>query len=63
MHTPDLVDVNESARITGLRAQTLYRLARQGRIKSFRVLRRAVRFDRSELLELVRERRGERVAS
>ena len=52
----DLVDVNEAARITGLRAQTLYRLARTGALRSFKVLRRAVRFDRTQLTALVGER-------
>lgn len=52
----DLVDVNEGARITGLNPQTIYRLARQQRIRSFRVLRRRVRFARSDLMALVSER-------
>lgn len=53
MHSPDLVDVNEGARLTGLRPQTLYRLARHGQLRAFRILRRTVRFDRAELLKLV----------
>jgi excisionase family DNA binding protein len=51
-----LIDVNEGAKLTGLRPQTLYRLARQGRLTRFRVLRRSIRFDRSEVLALVRGR-------
>lgn len=57
MHSPDLVDVNEGTRVTGLKPQTIYRLARQGKIRKFRVLRRSVRFDRRELLALIAERK------
>ena len=56
MDTQDLVDVNEGSRVTGLDKATLYRLARQGRIRSFKVLGTAVRFDRTDLLKLVEER-------
>ena len=56
MDTQDLVDVNEGSRLTGLDKATLYRLARQGRIRSFKVLGTAVRFDRTDLLKLVEER-------
>jgi excisionase family DNA binding protein len=49
----DLVDVNEASRLTGLNQQTIYRLARQGRIRRFRLLRRTVRFSRTELMSLV----------
>ncbi|MEQ1897616.1 MAG: helix-turn-helix domain-containing protein [Vicinamibacterales bacterium] len=56
MPQTDLVDVNEAARLTGLNQQTIYRLARRGRIRSFTVLKRAVRFERSEVLLLVAER-------
>lgn len=52
----DLVSIHEATRITGLEKQTLYRLARSGRIRSFRVLGTAVRFDRTDLLALVVER-------
>jgi excisionase family DNA binding protein len=55
MNNPDLVDVHEGQRITGLEPQTIYRLARQGRLKSFRVLNRALRFERSDLEALVRQ--------
>lgn len=58
-HT-DLVDVNEAARLTGLNPQTIYRLARDGRIRSFKLLRRTVRFARQELLSLVAERQEPR---
>ena len=50
----DLVDVNEGERITGLDKSTLYRLARVGKIRSFRVLS-ALRFERADLLALVEE--------
>jgi excisionase family DNA binding protein len=56
MDTRNLVDVNEAAVLTGLQKQTLYRLARQGRIRSFKVLNRALRFERTDLLALVCER-------
>ena len=56
MDTQDLIDVNEGSRLTGLDKATLYRLARQGRIRSFKVLGTALRFDRSDLLKLVVER-------
>ena len=56
----DLVDVNEATRITGLNQQTIYRLARHGRIKSFKVLKRALRFDRADVLALVTEREAGR---
>lgn len=50
------VDVHEAVRVTGLHQQTIYRLARQGRIRSYRVLGRSVRFDRSDLVDLVTPR-------
>ncbi len=56
MGTQDLVDVNEGSRLTGLDKATLYSLARQGRIRSFKVLGTALRFDRADLLKLVEER-------
>ena len=56
MDTQDLVDVNEGSRVTGLDKATLYRLARQGRIRSFKVLGTAVRFDQTDLLKLGEER-------
>ena len=56
MDTQDLVNVNEGSRLTGLDKATLYRLARQGRIRSFKVLGTALRFDRTDLLKLVEER-------
>ena len=49
----DLVDVNEAARITGLKPATLYKLARQHRVRVYRVLGRAVRFLRSDVEALV----------
>ena len=56
MEQRDLVDVTEATRLTGLDKATLYRLAREGRLRSFRVLGRALRFERRDLLELVEER-------
>lgn len=52
----DLVDGTEGERLTGLTKATLYRLAREGRIRSFKVLGYAVRFDRADLQRLVVER-------
>ena len=57
MKTRDLVDVREAVRLTGLNSATIYRLARrQGQLRSFRVLGRALRFERSDLETLVSER-------
>jgi excisionase family DNA binding protein len=56
METNDLIDITEAARITGLEKATLYKLARLGRIRSFRVLGTTLRFDRSDLARLVEER-------
>ena len=56
MDRRNLIDINEAARITGLEKGTLYKLAREGRIRSFKVLGRALRFERSDILLLVRER-------
>ena len=56
-HRPplDLVDINEATRVTGLNPQTIYRLARQKRIRKFTVLRKRVRFHRGDLAALVEE--------
>ncbi len=54
MEADDLVDASEGERLTGLSRATLYKLARQGRIRSFRVLS-ALRFRRADLLALIRE--------
>ena len=51
----DLVDVSEGERLTGLEKQTLYKFAREGRLRSFKVAGRSLRFDRTDLLALVRE--------
>jgi hypothetical protein len=40
MEPRDLVNVTEAVRLTGLEKATLYRLARQGRVRAFRVLNR-----------------------
>ena len=50
----ELVDVYEGARTTGLAPTTLYKLARQRRIRSFKVLS-TLRFDRNDLLALINE--------
>jgi excisionase family DNA binding protein len=52
----DLVSINDATRITGLEKATLYRLAQSGRIRSFKVLGTALRFDRADLRALVVER-------
>jgi excisionase family DNA binding protein len=56
MDTRDLVDINEAQRITGLDKDTIYKLARQKRIRSFKVIGSALRFERSDLVSLVEER-------
>ena len=56
MHDHDLVDVAEASRLTGLDKTTLYRLARERRVRSFKVLGTAVRFERTDLLNLVEVR-------
>ncbi len=56
MHDRDLIDVAEASRLTGLDKTTLYRLARERRVRSFKVLGTAVRFERTDLLELVEVR-------
>ncbi len=56
MHDHDLVDVGNASRLTGLDKTTLYRLARERRIRSFKVLGTALRFERADLLTLVQER-------
>lgn len=53
----DLVDATEGERLMGLRKATLYKLARQGRIRSFKVLR-ALRFRRGDLAALITERQS-----
>ena len=60
MEDAKLVDANEAAQLTGLKQQTLYRLARKGQLRSFKVLRRAVRFDRADLQALIHECRRNR---
>jgi excisionase family DNA binding protein len=52
----DLFDVSEATRITGLDKATLYKLAREGRIRSFKVLGTALRFERNDLVALIEER-------
>ena len=56
MEDHDLVDVTEASRLTGLDKTTLYRLAREHRVRSFKALGTAVRFDRTDVLKLVEER-------
>jgi excisionase family DNA binding protein len=55
MRTLQLVDVHEASEITGLSPLTLYKLARQRRMRTFKVLG-ALRFDRADLLKLLVER-------
>ena len=52
----DLIDARAAERVTGLDRATIYRLARQGKLRSFRVLGRALRFERSDLEAVVSER-------
>ena len=56
MKTGELVDVREATRLTGLNPATIYRLAREGRLKSFRVLSRGLRFDRRSVLALIKKK-------
>ncbi len=56
MKEQELIDVAEAARLTGLDKDTIYKLARQGRIRSFKVMGSALRFDRGEVLKLIQER-------
>ena len=51
----DLVDATAAEKLTGLGRATLYRLGRERKIRTFRVLNRAVRFDRGDLERLVQE--------
>jgi excisionase family DNA binding protein len=50
----DLIDANEAAKLTGLAKPTIYKLAHERRLRSFRVLS-ALRFDRADVLALVKE--------
>jgi excisionase family DNA binding protein len=50
----DLIDAREASRLTGLKVRTFYRLASQGRIPAFRVLRHSLRFKRRDVLALVK---------
>lgn len=52
----DLVGIADAVRLTGLDKTTLYRLARTGRLRSFKVLGTALRFDRTDVLRLVQPR-------
>jgi excisionase family DNA binding protein len=51
----ELITINDAKRICGLEKTTLYRLVREGKLRSFRVLGHALRFDREDVLELVQE--------
>jgi hypothetical protein len=55
MRDRELVDVSKAATLTGLAPATLYKLARQRRLRSFKVLN-ALRFSKADLAELVIER-------
>jgi predicted DNA-binding transcriptional regulator AlpA len=54
MTEDELVDAAEGERITGLKPSTLYKLVREGRLRSFKVLH-ARRFAKADLLALVKE--------
>ena len=54
-----LIDVTEASRLIGLAPSTLYKLAYQRRLRSFKVLG-ALRFDPADLLALVTEREAGR---
>jgi len=47
----DLIDVREAARITGLCEQSIYRLSKLRRLRTFRTANR-IRFDRADVLRL-----------
>jgi excisionase family DNA binding protein len=49
----DLITINDAQRLTGLEKGTLYRLARHGRVRAFKVLGRAIRFERADVLGLL----------
>ena len=51
-----LVDATDACRLTGLAKPTLYKLARERHLRSFKVLGRSLRFDRADLLRMVEER-------
>jgi len=50
-----LIDANEAAVITGLRPETIRKLASHGRIRSYKVLG-ALRFRTEDLQQLITER-------
>ena len=50
-----LIDANEASRLCGLSKATIYKLVHQGRLRSFRVLNRTLRFDPADINALVRE--------
>jgi excisionase family DNA binding protein len=49
----NLIAIHEAIRLTGLDKGTLYRLARRKKIRAFKVLGRALRFERSDVCALV----------
>ena len=53
--TKRLIDANEGAIFTGLRPETIRKLASQGKIRSFKVLG-ALRFRQEDLQKLITER-------
>ena len=50
-----LIDANEASRLCGLSKATIYKLVHQGRLRSFRVLNRTLRFHPDDIAALVRE--------
>ena len=55
MNNHKLIDANEASRVCGLSKATIYKLANQGRLRSFKVLNRTLRFDPADIAALVRE--------
>jgi excisionase family DNA binding protein len=52
----ELITAAEASKLSGLARPTLYRLGREGRLRSFRVLGSSIRFDRADVLALAEER-------
>ena len=52
----DLIGIVDAVRLTGLDKHTIYRLARCGRLRSYRVLGRALRFSLTDVQSLVKVR-------
>ena len=48
----DLIDAATAEKLSGLKRQTLYKLAAAGKLASYRVLNRSVRFAKEDVLAL-----------